>query len=500
MTEGRYSGINKNTMSRNLKNLLILTLILAFSYACETEESLTKRRIKEVENSLLKAVVFKGTQPEKMNLYDRMQYYKVPGVSMAVMDGFEIEWEQYYGVENVETAQPLTKETIFQTGDLSQFVSALGSLYYVEQGVIDLDKDINQYLKSWKVPSYDVLLKEKITLRRLLTHSAGFFQVEFSGYKTEETLPSLTQIIKGQEPAKNPPLYPTYEPGSEVLRSDAGFVILQLLLEDITGRSFPEIMNEVILNRIPMENSTFQNPLPDSWKSQATSGHDREGNPLPGERRIYPEEAALGLWSTVSDYAGMILEIVSTARGTGASVISSRTAREMLSPYLGLQAMAVHIEGEGDGIHFLLSGHCSGFDSFFVFYPQLGQGMVVMTNSSNGIYLIEEVLRAAASVYHWPHFQPEEKPLYQLPAEIVSQYVGRYRVSQDYFLDVSPHEHYLLVQPTGQAPTKFYLETQTTFFSTGPFTQIQFLKNREGKVTGLVLRQKRSRLEAEKIQ
>lgn len=486
-------------MPRNARNLLIIFLILSLSYACVTEESLTKKRIKEVEKGLLKSVYFKGTKPEKMNIYERMQYYKVPGLSIAVMDDFDIEWEKYYGVKNIETAQPLTDETIFQAGDLSQFISALGSLYYVEQGKIDLDTDINAYLESWKIPSYDILYKEKITLRRLLTHSAGFFQVEFPGYGHDEPVPDLIQVIKGEKPAENPPLYPTYEPGSEVLRSDAGFVILQLLLEDISGRSFSEVMDEVVFSRGQMKNSTFENPLPESWKPRSATGHDREGNPLPGKAKIYPEVAALGLWTTVSDYAEMILDIVETARGTGNSVISTRLAREMLTPQLGLQAMAVHVEGEGDWIHFLLSGHCSGFDSFFVFYPQKGQGIVAMTNSSNGIYLIEEVLRAVASAYNWPDFLPEEKPLYKLPAELAQHYVGKYRVNQNFFLDISQYDHYLLVQPTAQAPTKFYLETQTTFFSTDPYTQIQFLKNKEGKVTGLILRQKRTRLEAEKI-
>ena len=112
----------------------------------------------------------------------------------------------------------------------------------------------------------------------------------------------------------------------------------------------------------------------------------------------------------------------------------------------------------------------------------------------------EEILRALSAAYEWQHFKHQEKPLYRLDPSVIRQYVGRYEVKPDYVLNVALEDYYLVVQPTGQALTKFYVEGETLFFSIDPFIRIQFLKDRQGRVTSLVLWQQDFELTAKKIQ
>jgi hypothetical protein len=134
-----------------------------------------------------------------------------------------------------------------------------------------------------------------------------------------------------------------------------------------------------------------------------------------------------------------------------------------------------------------------------VAYPSRGQGVVIMANSDNGAYLIDEILRSISDAYKWPHFIPKIKTYYRLDPSVYAQYVGTYELRQDYILSVSHEDYYLVIQPTGQAPTKFFVESQSTFFSIDPYIEIQFLKDTTGSVTGLLLTQRGQTSEAKKI-
>jgi len=481
-----------------LKGVILLAVLLNFIH-CETQESLTRKRIKRVENGLLRAVYLKGTKPEKLSLYERLQFYCVPGVSLAVMDRFRVEWARGYGTKKIDQAEPVDETTIFQAGALSQILSTLVTLSLVDEGLIDLDREVNAYLRRWKMPVYSVNRRRPVTLRDILTHSAGFYEIEFQGYEPGEPRPTLVDILKGEKPARNPRLYPVYQPGSQRVYSEAGFVVLQLLLEDVTGQDFARLVRERVIQLLHLTETTFEYPLPPALKPRAAQGYDRQGQPLPGGARVFPQQAAAGLWTTPRDLLNLSLALIKMARGEERDLISPYLVREMLTPHLGLQAMAFLVEGSGDDLHFYLEGYNPGFSAFLVVYPSRGQGVAIMSNSDNGLYLSEEILRAVAANYNWPHFQPEEKTPYRLPVEIYQQYVGRYEVNPQYYLDVRYEDYYLIIHPTGQLPTRFYAESQSTFFAVDPYIQIQFLKDRLGRVTGLVLRQKRTRVEAKKI-
>lgn len=466
-----------------------LILIMSAFPSCETQASLTRKRIKSVERGLLEAIVFEGQKPEKIRLLERMQYYRVPGVSIAVLDNLQIEWAKAYGTLEQGRSAPVTTESLFQAASVSQTVVALAAMDYMEQGRLSLDEDVNTALRSWRIPENVHTRQEKVTLRRLLSHTAGVNVPEFTGYGAGEPLPSLGQVLNGQEPAGSPPVRIILPPGSERRYSEGGYAVVQQLLEDLGERPFAEIMEEAILGPSGMAHSTFTQPLPPEFAVQASAGHSREGEPLEGRSRVFPEAAAAGLWSTPKDLAQFMLMIMETALGRSQGVASPDLARTMLSPQTGNQGLAFFVDDSGENFCFHLQGHKAGFACALVAYPSRGQGAVVMANSENGSFLIDEILRGVAEVYRWPHLKPEVRKLFRLNPSVYAQYVGRYEVTPEYVLGVTHEDYYLVIQPAGQAPTKFFVESQAAFFSTGPYIHIRFVFDDEGEVSGLVLTQ-----------
>ena len=481
---------------------LIFFLTAGFVFTgCETQASLTKKRARQVEKGLLQAVYIKGTKIEKMSLTERMEFYKVPGVSIAVIDRYQVEWAKAYGYRDIQNYRPLTTESLFQAGALSRPLTAAAVLGLAAKGGIDMDGDVASSLRSWKFPPHHAFgspVVNKITPRDLLTHSAGLSGQVFPGYPAKDPLPDIRQVLDGERPAVNLPVLKGIQPG-KARESESGYVILQQLLTDLEGRSFPRIMKETVLDPLGLRNSTFEVMISAELKDKAASGHLREGRGVEGDWFNYPESAAKGLWTTPGDYADFLVEILGEAMGRSSQLLSAEAARTMLTTQAGNQGFGFTVEGTGDEANFNVQGKTRGYSSFAIVFPGKGQGVVVMTNSDNGGLLTEEILRAVSSAYGWGRFKPEEKPLFRLDPSVYQDYVGFYEVAPDYHLDVSFEDYYLVIQPTGQARTKFYVESQTVFFSIDPYIRIQFRRDDNGVVNGLVLWQQDFEQKAEKV-
>ena len=436
---------------------------------------------------MIKAVYLKGLKPEKTSLNERMQFYKVPGLSLAVMDQFRVEWAKSYGVKDVQTLEAVTLDTVFQAGALSQPVAAAAALRLVDKGTIDLDADVNASLRHWQVELTPAARGKAVTLRGLLTHSAGFLACADPGTRQDKPELPLRAAVPEEGRKITLPVWIEYEPGSQVLVTEAGYMVLQRLLEDLDGRPIASLLKEDVLDPADMTSSTFEKPLPQRFLPSAALGHLRNGQVLEGKWFNYDELAAKGLWSTPSDLAAFALEIVAEAMGKTPKILSSPLARAMLTPWIGSRGLGFAVDGPADSSHFYLQGKTEGFSCLLVFYPSRGQGAAIMSNSENGGLLIEEILLGLSEVYEWPDYKPQERPLFRLDPSIYQQYVGRYEITPDYALDVAHEDYYLVIRPTGQAPTKFYVENQSTFFSMDPFIRIQFRKDEKGNVEGLLL-------------
>lgn len=488
-------------MKRPLCLYCLMSLLIVLTLTnCETESSLTRKRIKAVENGLLRMVVFKGESPERMTLSNRMAFYRVPGVSIAVMDKYAVEWARGYGVERVGTQMPVTADSLFQAASISQSVFAWGILSLAEQGKINLDTAVNTQLKTWTIPPSSATREKKNTPRHLLSHSAGLIPLKLAGYPFGKTIPAVMDVLKGQKPSDSPGVFVYDEPGTKIQYSELGYAVLHQLLEDVEAKPLDQFMAESVLLPLQMRQSTYEIPLPDIMRTKTVTGHNRQGEPVKEGWFYYPVAAASGLWSTPSDLCLFAIDVMKTALGQSRVIVSPESARVMLTPQLGNQGLGFEIFDEGENLYFLQRGSTEGYECCLVAYPSRGQGVVIMANSDNGEYLIDEILRSISDAYQWPHFIPEIKTYYRLDPSVYAQYVGRYEVSPDYILNVDHEDYYLVIQPTGQAPTKFFVESQSTFISVDPYIQIQFLKDAAGGIKGLLLTQRGQTSEARKIE
>jgi len=431
--------------------LFAISALAFLAAGCETrQEALTKSRVRTVEHGLLRAIYLKGQRPEKLSLDARMEFYKVPGVGLAVMDRNGLEWAGGYGVRDAHSREPVTADTIFQAGELSQPVAAAAALELVDKGRLDLDGDVSARLRGSGLTGTDIAGKAGVMLRGILTRASGYN-------------------------------------------------VLPKLLEEVTSSPFPSLMNDTVLGPLGMKNSAYTAPLPEAMKINAASGHGRDGRPVEGKWTDSPAAAASGLWTSPSELLSFAADILRTAMGKGGKILTAALARAMLTPQDGNRGLGFEIEGTGTDIRFRLQGRTRGFTCSLDVYPYKGQGAVVMTNSDNGFLVTEEVLRSVSAAYEWPDFKPQERPLFRLDPSIYRQYVGRYEISPDYILDVSTEDYYLVIRPTGQAPTRFFVESQTFFFSVDPYVRIQFLSDQKGDVTGLILWQQDFKQEAKKV-
>src|SRR5215472_2715814 len=220
----------------------------------QTGASGVEGRIARVEHGLLLPVVVKGEPTRAMNLTDRMAFYKVPGVSIAVIDHGRIDWARGYGFADVAAKRP---ETPFQAASISKSVAAAAALHFVEEGKIDLDSNVNDYLKSWKVPDNNFTQDQKVTLRRLLSHSAGLTVHGFPGYETSAPVPTLVQVLDGEKPANTEPIRVDTVPGTNWRYSGGGYTVMQQMLVDVLGEPFPEIMQKTVLGEFEMKDSAY---------------------------------------------------------------------------------------------------------------------------------------------------------------------------------------------------------------------------------------------------
>lgn len=348
---------------------------------------------------------------ESATLAERMAFYKIPGVSIALINDFAIEWEKGVGYLKAGDAARVDEKSVFQTGSVSKFVTAVLALHFVEKGLLDLDTDVNQYLSSWKIPENQFSKERKVTLRYLLSHQSGIpaqAQLEDSA--------SVLQILSGERPAKNPPAVPETEPGSQWNYSNIGYVVIQLILEEVTKKPFDQLAAEVIFKPLGMTSSSFSYPLPETLRKHEALPHGTDGSPRTPEQSGQARTPG-GLLSTPQDMATLVLEVINAFLGKSDRVISPKTARLMLTKQvdvppeaLGMplgNGLGVFIDTSTEEVCFLHPGHNSPGTTFvFVAFPSLGKGAVIAANGNLGDRLYLEILASLAIEYKWPSGQP----------------------------------------------------------------------------------------------
>jgi CubicO group peptidase (beta-lactamase class C family) len=280
---------------------------------------------------------------------------------------------------------------------------AVAALHFVEEGTITLDSDVNQSLLTWSLPDNQFTEKEKVTLRRLLSHNAGVTVEGFRGYALGEEVPDLRQILNGEWPANSGPIRVDMVPGKQFRYSGGGYVIVQQLLEDVAGKPFPEIMKDNVLEPWRMSASTFESPLPEQFRAIAASGHRADGSTIPGGWHVYPEMGSgASMWSTPSDLAQFAIKVMRSYGGQPDEVLSQALAIQMLTPQIEDRGLGPVLGDDGsDLFYFMHPGANDGYRSVIVAYPRRGQGAVILTNGDNGEFLWREILNSVSFEYGW---------------------------------------------------------------------------------------------------
>jgi CubicO group peptidase (beta-lactamase class C family) len=345
------------------------------------------------------------TEPEKSYIEALLDYYHVPGVSVAVIKDFQIDRLEVYGVKDVTSDEPVTEETLFQAASISKPVSAMTAMKLVQEGKIGLDNNINDVLTSWKVADNTFTAVEKVTLRRLLSHTAGTVVYGCPGYLYSEDLPTLIQILNGTPPAKSPPIVVSAVPGTIFRYSNNGFCILQQAVMDIEQKDFPQIQQVTILTPLAMLSSTFEQPLPESRRVYAATGHYTNGTVIPGGHYIYPEMAAGGLWTTPADLARFLIEMQLSLEGLSNLMLTQFNAELMLTsvldPGYGLGFELFNINGEP---YFGHGGATIGFRCIMRAHETAGVGAVIMTNGENADTFCVTLMGFIAHNEGWPGY------------------------------------------------------------------------------------------------
>lgn len=337
---------------------------------------------------VLKLQAEDGQAPLEITLKQLMDVYKVPGLSVAVIDNYQIAWAKGFGVTESGGKTPVTTKTLFQAGSISKPVAAVGTMWLVEQGKLSLDEDVNKKLKSWKVPENEFTREQKVTLRRLMSHSAGLTVHGFPGYAVNEPKPTLIQIFNGEKPANTAPIRVDFVPGTRMRYSGGGVTIEQQVVIDVTGKPFPQFMKETVLSKIGMSDSSYEQPLPPARAALTATGARMNGKSVEGRWHVYPEMAAAGLWTTPTDLAKFAIEIALSKQGKANHVLSQKSTEEMLTP----QIKSEESDGTSVGLAFFLgdenradefghNGSDEGFQALLMMFSESGKGIAIMGNS-----------------------------------------------------------------------------------------------------------------------
>jgi len=443
-----------------------------------------QQRMDAVQSHLSRYVVIRNSKNDEMNLLSRMKELNVPAVSIAAIRDGAIDWARAYGVSSIQ-GSPVSTDTLFGAASISKPVTALGVLKLVEEGKIDLDTNINQYLKRWKIPDNQFTVKDKVTVRELLNHTSGIGTHNGEIYDPAMQLPTLLQLLEGDKPARTPPVRVEAIPGTKFAYSNGGYLVLSLLIEDVTGEPFAHYMKRTVLDPIGMKQSTFDAPLPIKWQAHAATAYGGDGKlAVPPSKFVEPNLAAGGLWSTPADLARLLLEVQREYDGKSHKVLNQQTVRMMVSPNKSIPSarpygLGFEVGGSSDNSYVRHEGSAYFQDDMMEYLR--GNGIVVMTSGGGGGTLADEVIRSAGTVYDFPDFKPVEHSVLDIPASALPNFVGAYA----YIKVALDGDHLTAEIPAGSPAVRLYPESPSRFFVLDGPQELSFILDSQQKITGV---------------
>lgn len=414
-----------------LKLLSCLTFVLLIT-SCAYSSSVTgdsanfkskadSIHAQNIEDNLIPMYSVAG-KVRRMSIPEMMKQDHIPGMSITFIDNGQIAWTKHYGYANLEDSIPISSETVFTGASLSKPITAIAALHLVEKGALDLDEDVNLKLKEWKVPETEWTETEKVTLRRLISHTAGIKNDLWSSYLPEEKVPTLNQMLAGEKPSVDPQTSVIREPGSKIKYSNPGYSIIQKLLMDVTNEEFAPLIDRLVFEPAGMENSSFKQPMPDNLMQRRAIGYT--GDLVPYPYRLFPYQAAGGIWTTPKDLAKFMMTLIDDHHEGTNTLISNEMTQTIFKKYIDRYVFSLW--NWRDDVVFMHTGSNQGFNCLMFGSIDKKQGLIVMTNSDNAFGMFDYLQRAVTSEYDWEYGQPEILDPVTKDLSGVNQFLGAY--------------------------------------------------------------------------
>lgn len=369
-----------------------------------------------------------GTMP-RYRLEDRMAHYGVPGVAVAVLKDGKVLHAGGFGVLQAGGDTPVDGDTLFSAGSVSKMATATLLLKMQAEGRLDVNSDVRRYLKNWQMPESD----RPVTLRMILSHTAGFNIHGFADFQPGAALPTVYDTLNGTAPASHDALRFVDVPGSRYRYSGGGYTLAQLVATDMSGQSFTALADEVLFSPLGMRRSSFANPLPEATGNIAKA-HDRQGRPtaLPRGYEAMPEMAASGLWTSANDLGRMVAALIESYRGQDGYLPQAIAADMMTKVSPSEHGLGPRLKGTGLERLFHHGGANNSYRAWMEGHLATGDGLVVLTNGTRGHQLYVEIRNAVADVYGWQSNQPLEIVSVPVQADMLSGFVGGYHPHGNY--------------------------------------------------------------------
>ena len=442
-----------------------------------------------------------------------MRAAKVTGVGIAIFNDGKIAFLKAYGVRDREKNLPLTPDSVMTAASLSKSAFAYMVMELVQQGTLDLDKPVYQYLPKPlpEYPAYKDLASDPryklITLRILLSHTAGF--------------PNWRAFNGGK-------LNINFEPGTRFAYSGEGIDLAQFVVETVTGKPLNELMRQYLFEPLGMTRSSMV--WNDGFEANFAVRHDEWERSLGPERRTRAD-AAGSMQTTLRDYAKFLQGVLQ------GGPLRPATKAQMLSPQIRINSKhefpslseettdennAIHLSyGLGWGLYstpygqaFFKEGHDEGWRHYTVCFEKPKLGILIMTNSSNGegIYkdLLETLLKNTFTPIEWEGFTPySQLPVLPPPKEhheiaikpeVLERYVGRYEIEPGEVLTVTREGSHLFVQEKDSPKMEVFPESDHDFFAKGMDMQLSFDSKTGQHAAGLTLILKGASLPAKRTE
>lgn len=381
-------------------------------------------------------------------LHDLVAASAVPGLGVAVVENGLVVHTGGSGVADARTGWSVQASTMFHACSVSKLVTAVGVLRLVELGQLDLTSDVDTFLTSWQLPRVlpeppvdqaevdeaagdeaaggeaapEPAPPPRVTVAHLLAHVAGIDDADGSFGVTTGPTPPMLDLLEGRTAGHAGQVRVVRAPGSEFAYSDAGYCVLQQVVEDVTGEPFADAMDRLVLEPLGLGSTLYwdrPDGAPDAEQAdagrlegtvlaEAAAGHGPEGHAVPGGRVFYPYLAAAGLWSTPVELARLLADLVASWNGSVSGLLRPSTVRTMWTGPAGaaFAGLGVFLLRAGGELVVQSHGWGEGFQSVVRAYPRRQAVVAVMINADPGVpqdeSLVGQAVDVVAAAYGWP--------------------------------------------------------------------------------------------------